>query len=202
MTIADMAQIFVAVGTIAVAVLAIWGEWVRHKLACPKLRLALLDPDGMVTHRLDGKKGRYYKLRVWNDRKWSPARNVRVNLKSIFKPSADGTLTPQPLSGPLQLTWQWIVPQYPTLGAGEEICTFANLLQGELFELSPYIKPNNFVGFLRANERMVIEVAVVSDTAESEPLFLDLSWNGQWSDDTIAMRTNMVIKQTRRIETS
>jgi hypothetical protein len=49
---------------------------------------------------------------------------------------------------------------------------------------------------------MVIEAAVVSDTAESESLFLDLSWNGQWSEDTMAMLTNVVIKETTRIETS
>nr|NQU91445.1 hypothetical protein [Bacteroidota bacterium] len=195
-------QIFVALGTISVAVLAIWGDWIRHKLAGPRLRLALLDAVGTATHRRDKKKGRYYKLRVWNDRKWSPAKNARVVLKSIFKPAADGTLTPQPLSGPLQLTWQWIVPQFPTLGAGEEICTYANLVQGEQFVLSPYITPNNFVGFLQADKRMVIEVAVVSDTAESVPLFLDLSWNGKWSEDTTEMLTNVVIKETGRIESS
>ena len=196
-------QIFVALGTILVAVLAIWGDLIRYKLAGPKLRIALLDATGTVTFRNDGKKGRYYKLLVLNDRKWSPARNVRVVLKSIFKPAADGTLTPQPLSGPLQLTWQWIVPQYPTLGAGEEICTFANLVQGEQLVLSPYAPvPNNFVGFLKANERMLIEVAVVSDTAESESLFLDLSWNGQWSEDTTAMLNNVVIKETKRVNTN
>jgi hypothetical protein len=192
----------VAFGTIVVAVLAIWGDWIRHKWAGPKLRLALLDAVGSVTHRRDGKKGRYYKLRVWNDRKWSPATNVRVVLKSIFKPAADGTPTPQPLSGPLQLTWQWIVPQFPTIGAGEEICTYANLVQGEQFVLSPYITPNNFVGLLKGNERMVIEVTAVSDTVESESLFLELSWNGQWSEDTSVMLTNVVIKETRRIEKS
>ena len=195
-------QIFVALGTISVAVLAIWGDWIRFKLAGPKLRIALLDATGTVTVRSDGKKGRYYKLLVLNDRKWSPARNVRVVLKSIFKPAADGTLTPQPMSGPLQLKWQWIVPQYPSLGAGEEICTFANLVQGEQFVLSPYIVPNNFVGFLKANERMLIEVVVVSDTAESESLFLDLSWNGQWSEDTTAMLNNVVIKETKRVKTN
>ena len=196
-------QIFVALGTISVAVLAIWGDLIRYKLAGPKLRIALLDTTGTVTFRNDGKKGRYYKLLVLNDRKWSPARNVRVVLKSIFKPAADGTLTPQPLSGPLQLTWQWIVPQYPTLGAGEEICTFAHLVQGEQLVLSPYAPvPNNFVGFLKANERMLIEVAVVSDTAESESLFLDLSWNGQWSEDTTEMLNNVVIKETKRVNTN
>jgi hypothetical protein len=53
-------QIFVALGTIAVAVLAIWGDWIRDKLAGPKLRLALLDAEGTVTHRRDGKKGHHY----------------------------------------------------------------------------------------------------------------------------------------------
>jgi hypothetical protein len=189
-------QCLVAFGTLAVAVSAIWGDWIRYRLAGPKLCIGLLDSSGTLTKRNDGKQGRYYKLRIWNDRKWSPAPNTRVVLKSIFKPAADGSLVPHPVSGPLQLTWQWLVPQFPTVGATEEACTFAHLIEGERFlVLSPYITPNNFVGCVGANERMVIEVAAVSDVADSAPLFLEISWNGQWSNDSAQMLYNVVIKE-------
>jgi hypothetical protein len=136
-----------ALASLFLAVLAIWGDWIRHRLLGPKLTINLLDSEGILTQITDGKSGRYYKLRVANERKWSPAKNVRVVLTEILKPAADNTLSPQVLSGPLQLTWQWLLPQYPTVGP-EEICTFANLIKGHNFSLSPYIKPNNFVGFL------------------------------------------------------
>jgi len=190
-------QILVACGTIMVAFVAIWGDWIRHRWLGPELQLSLRDAQGTVTHSNNKKKGRYYKLRVWNNRKWSPARNVRVMLKSIYKPAADGTFNPQPISGPLQLTWLWVTPQFPTIGAGEEICTFANLVEGEYFKLSTYTTPNNFVGFLKANERMIIEIAVVSDTMESKSLFIDISWNGKWSDDTNEMLNNLVINDNK-----
>jgi hypothetical protein len=186
-------QALAAAGTIAVAVLAIWGDRFRCK---PRLQLELVDEVGTLTHDNDRRQGRYYKLRVTNGRSWAPARNTRVVLRSVHKPAANGALVPFPVSGPLQLTWQWLVPQYPTLGAGEETCTFAHLIQGEpRLAISVYNPvPNNFPGFLGANERMVIEVAAVCDVAESPPLFLEISWNGRWSDDTSEMRTNVVIK--------
>ena len=88
-----------------------------------------MDNEGTLTYLKDGTPGRFYKLKVSNQRKWSPAKNVRVILTKILKPAADGTLTPQVLSGPIQLTWAWLLPQYPTVGP-EEICTFGNLIKG------------------------------------------------------------------------
>lgn|GEM_PF-773706 len=193
--IALVIQGFVAIGTLSVAASAIWGDWIRHKVAGPKLRIALSDSEGTLTRQNDGQQGRYYKVRVWNERKWSPARNTRVVLKSLYKRTTDGSFVPEPLSGPLQLTWQWLVPQFPTVGAGEEVCTFARLIQGEpRLVLSTYTIPNNFTGFIGAKESMIIEIAAVSDTADSEPLLLELFWNGSWSDNPSEMAKNVVIK--------
>ena len=46
-------DILVALGTVAVAVLAIWGDWFRDKLASPKLILKLKSRRGSLTHRQD-----------------------------------------------------------------------------------------------------------------------------------------------------
>ncbi len=187
-------QSFVAVGTLLLAVIAIWGDWIRHRFFGPKLEINLLDNKGTLTYITDGTPGRFYKVNVSNSRKWSPAKNVRVILKNILKPAADGTLAPQVLSGPLQLHWMHLLPQYRTIGP-DEICTYANLVKGKNFLLSPYIVPNNFVGFITSNQKMLIEVQAVADNSESKPLFIDISWDGQWSDDTNQMQQHLVVKE-------
>ena len=48
----DIANIFIncliALGTIAVAILAIWGDWVKAKIYGPKLSLVLKNPEGSI----------------------------------------------------------------------------------------------------------------------------------------------------------
>ena len=118
-----------------------------------------------------------------------------AQLKKILKPAADGTLAPQVLSGPIQLTWTWLLPQYPTLGP-EEICTFGNLIKGQNFVLSPYVKPNNFVGYIQQNQKMLIEIQAVADNAESRSLCIEISWDGKWSEDTKQMQQHLVVKES------
>ena len=77
-----LVQGLVAVGTLLLAVIAIWGDWIRHRLLGPNLTINLLDTEGTLNHITDGTPGRYYKLKVSNSRKWSPAINVRVILKN------------------------------------------------------------------------------------------------------------------------
>jgi hypothetical protein len=186
-------QGFIAVGTISVAILAVWGEWVRYQLIGPKLSIHLLDAEGTLTKLTDGTPGRYYKIKVENIRQWAPAKNVRVILTRLSKPAADGTFLPQAFSGPLQLTWQWVFPQYPTVGPAE-VCTFGSLIQGKRFTLSPYVTPNNFTGYLDPNQRMLIEVKAVADNGESKPLNIEIAWDGCWSDDARTMQSHLVVK--------
>jgi len=49
MSVDQAIQLAVAVGTIAVAVLAIWGDRVRHRLSLgPRLSITLDDPQGVL----------------------------------------------------------------------------------------------------------------------------------------------------------
>ena len=122
-------QAIAAIGTLLIAILALWGGWIKFKFFGPKLAISLYHTEGDLTYITDGTPGRYYKLRVSNRRKWAPAKNVRVMLKKVFKPAADGAWSIQPFSGPLQMTWQWFPPQYQTIGP-DQICTFGNLIKG------------------------------------------------------------------------
>ncbi len=190
-------QALVAIGTIAVAISAIWGNFIRNKFYGPELSIKLLDNLGDLTKTRDGVAGRYFKFKVENNRKWAPAKNVRVLLLRLYKPAADGKYAESAFSGPIQITWQWSSFQYQNIGP-ESICTFGYLIKGSNFELSTYVKPNNLERLIRANEKMIIVVKAVSDNAESNTLKVEISWNGKWSDGETEMSKNLVIKEVNQ----
>ena len=187
-----------AVGTLLVAVLAIWGDWIRSQLTGPKLAISLHDPQGEPTGLTNGKSSRHYHLKVSNKRRWTQAKNVRVVLTKVIKPAADGSFPPESLSGPLQLTWQFpqIHPQYSLIGP-DDICDLGLIIEGDKFILTPYIVPVKFDGVLGSGQRMRIEVIAIADNAESNVLCVDLAWDGKWSDDTSEMKKHLVIKEVK-----
>src|SRR2546425_6370564 len=84
----NSAAVFTAIGTVAVAVLAIWGDWFKARLAGPRIRLALRDARGDLTVRANGKKTIYYHVTVTNQRTWSPAKAVRILVAGVFQNKA------------------------------------------------------------------------------------------------------------------
>ena len=139
---------------------------------------------------------RYYHMKVSNTNRWSKATNVRVVITGIAIPAADGRFVSQPMIGPLQLMWRFsaIHPAlYSTVGP-DDICDLGYLKKGDRFILTPYIVPNNFPGALVANQKMLIEVKAMADNVESPPLCVEISWDGNWSDDTQKMAEHLVVK--------
>jgi len=201
MTLDQIIQIAVGVGTIAVAILAIWGDQVRHRLGLG-LRLTLLldDPLGELIDISEGTgirtPARYYHLRVRNSHGWSQATNVRVVITGLAKPAADGSMVTQPLSGPLQLMWRFSSyhPSYSIVGP-DDICDLGFLKRGQNFVLTPYVFPNNFAGSLDGNQRMQVVLKAIADNAESPFICIEVSWDGQWADDTLEMAKHLVVKQ-------
>ncbi len=193
----------VGIGTILVAILAIWGDWIRYRLGgAPKLTLTLRDPHGDLVRINQGdstRRARYYHLLVANDRKWTLAHNVRVVIVEYLRPIADGTLVSQPLSGPLQLMWQFALvnpnPMYRTVGQ-DAICDLGYIVEGEDFKLATYYAPSNFEGSLSKDQRMRLIVQAIADNAVSNTLSIDVAWNGRWSEGTLEMASNLVIKQS------
>ena len=45
---------------------------------------------------------------------------------------------------------------------------------------------------------MIIEVTADFDNGETQPLFIQISWNGEWSDDTLKMQNNLVVKNVEK----
>ncbi len=96
LTIDSWAALFTAFGTVLVAVVAIWGDWIKAHFAGPKVTVSLRDNHGDLNVKGDGLKTIYYHLTVRNRRSWSPARSVRVLVVGIQKRRPDGSFFADP----------------------------------------------------------------------------------------------------------
>ena len=185
-----------AVGTLAVAILAIWGDWIRDRVAGPKLELALRNDHGDLNPRNDGTREIYYHIAVNNRRRWSPASAVRLLVVGLARRRPDGSYLAEPLVTPLQLTWAFPTfhELFPTV-AVSDTCDFGAVDESSgRFRLSTYIFPNNFRGFIEGGEAMRVTVVAEAHNGRSEPLVLEVSWDGQWFPDLDEMRRHLVIR--------
>ena len=183
-------------GTITLAAVALWGHIIRTRWLGPKLRVALKYPKGEVSMFSDGVVSRYYHLRVWNERRASPAHNVRVVIRTLYRPKADGAMSQTTLSGPLQLAWQFqgANPQFQTVGA-ESTCDLGYLRKGEHFTLSALFPHISFDPTVKKGQKIIVGLVALSDKGESNELKLEITWNGMWSDDSDEIVKHLVIKQ-------
>jgi len=191
-------QVFIAIGTVAIAILAIWGEKIRNWIAAPRLELKLHNARGDLTTRQDGSRTIYYHIRIENKRQWRPAKRVRIVCNAIAKKRADGSFKPESLIVPVQLTWAF--PTFHELLPNivrDDICDlgFVDENTGE-FKLSLYIYPSNFRGSISANQTIRISLIASADNFVSKsPYVLEIFWDGNWSSDLEEMQNHIVIKE-------
>jgi len=197
-TVETLAGVFTAIGTVAVAILAIWGDSVRAWVAGPRIEVSLRDARGDLNVRADGKKTIYYHVSVRNRRTWSPAKAVRVLVEAVAKRRPDGTFFPEPVIASLQLTWAFpgFHELFPTITTAIETCDFGYVLEDSgRFELSTYVIPNNFGGYIARGEAMRVRLIASAHNGHSKPLLLEVSWDGEWSTDLQEMQRHLVIKE-------
>ena len=182
--------------TLLLAAIAIWGERIRQRWLRPKLSLALAEPT-LTHHSAPDSKGWYYHLRVVNDRRTSPATNVRVLFQRMLKKGADDTWQEQRFTGPVQVMWRWpnYTPQFTTVGP-DEYSAFARIIEGrKALELRLYWYPNNLTPFIPSGEITRLQFKAVSDIAESNVLTIEIAWDGQWEQGSTEMARHMIIKK-------
>ena len=54
--------------------------------------------------------------------------------------------------------------------------------------------PNNFLGYITAGEAMRVTLVASAHNGNSEPLVLEVSWDGRWSAELDEMQRHLVIK--------
>ena len=189
---------FIAIGTIVVAILAIWGDSVRAKFTGPKLSLVQHNLKGSVVPLSNGQRSIFYHRKVVNKRSPINATNCRVLLKKIWRKVTNGVFQEVSLTVPLTFVWapSEITPPYINLRK-EHVLDFGIVIEGQ-----DHYRPvllsytNNFQGFVRFGEIVRFGLEIVSDNFVSPYLqVFEVAWNGQWSDDLDVMAQNLLIQE-------
>jgi hypothetical protein len=198
-------QALIAFGTIGAVFVALFGDWLRSKIAPPKLVLSLKNTVGEYSpYLLVDQAGhpqqidsRWYHVRVENERPWSRANFVQTFLVRLEEPDASGAYQSVWL-GELPIRWrrQELKPLTATIGYhGDDGDLCAVRRDGHL-ELLPLLRPYTPKTEWPGSHRMIVTLQARSIECASNLLRVEISWDGQWQDDEIAMSRHMVVKAT------
>lgn len=192
-------QLLSAIGSILVAIIAIWGDWLKAKLTPPKLKIVLLNTRGeLTTFSSTGERVIYYHLKVVNSRPWAIAKNCKVILMAISKELPSGEFQNQPLNTTPSFIWTpaEVTPQAITLVkeqafdfgcVGEESYFFRPVLN---------IMPNNFQGYVKQDQKIRFSLQVSADNyvTEKNQVF-EVAWDGNWSNNLDEMMSHLTIRE-------
>jgi hypothetical protein len=187
-----------ALGTIAVAIIAIWGDLIRNILIAPILILKLRDKRGNYTVTTQYKPLIFYHLIVHNESRSFPAKQVRVILTEIKRKISGSEFEKEPIISPLHLSWSPREVSEPYQNISEDrICDLGFLSQGEnKFNLSVYWCPNNVRIYIGPEETMRIKLKIEGDNIRfGSPLILEIYWDGKWSINQQEMERHLNIKE-------
>ena len=195
----------VAFGTIAVALVALFGQAFRSKFFPPRLTLRLAKPEGekarvRLTWFEQGEPkerwedARYYHLRVSNERRWSPATNAQVFLIRMEEPGPDGELQIT-WTGDVPMRWrhQEVFPPARTIGpsADSDLCC---VVKGKWLELLPLVAPYNLESKRRQKSLVVLSLQARANEGDSAILRVQASWDGDWEYGAEEMKRHMIVK--------
>jgi hypothetical protein len=200
----DLALKALGAGATFLAVLvALFGARLRHWLMPPRLKITLASAEGypsvlhtlnLLTNQATVTEGFWYHVRVENEARWSPATGVYIFVSLIEAPDAAGDYQPV-WSGQAALHWRHDTSTDPkTVGyvAQGDLCHI--LRSPPEVRLSPLtpgaLAPERFTGEFRV--RLTLQARGVE--ADSKPLRIEISWNGQWADDIDGMKRRLVVK--------
>jgi len=192
-----------AIGTVAVAILAIWGEQVRARFAPPKVTLRLHTFRGIpavltipgVNMPSGGKRARYYHLKAVNVG-WLTVQNCRVLLTGIRRREADGTYTPTAFPVPFPFIWSGEEPGSEAVTiTTERVFDFGRVIEGgDVFEPRLRAFPNTFDGVVRRGEAVRYELAVdASNYGSRTPHVFEVTWDGEYPVVSIPARPEVTL---------
>ncbi len=195
-------QFGIAAGTIGAVVLALFGDWIRSRLAPARLSLAyenaskgvktpvtLTSPDGSVRTE----EGRYYYLRVHNARRWVPVTGVQVFLLRLEERDPAGRMQPAWI-GEVPMRWrdQEVHPLARTIGAPAE-CDLCAVIKGKWIELQTLIAPLALERQRRGACHIVLTLQARGVETDSNLLRIEIAWDGLWADDSEDMARHLVV---------
>jgi hypothetical protein len=203
-----------ALGTVAVAALAIWGEQIRAWLSPAKL---VIDGGNFRGHFADLNPPRpelppgvimnppppvppamWYVLKVRNKRPYQKSEHCRVILIGLSRRGPDGRYHHVPFSVPRQFWWAPSESTPPEVTVvRERTIDFGFVQQGaDRFVPTLYSTPFNFPGYVHRNESVRYFLQIEADNFSSSAYqVFEVSWDGQWHSDSEQMATHLTMRE-------
>jgi hypothetical protein len=201
-------QLAAAIATLLAVVVALFGQAFRGKFFPPVLQSALADSKGERTRaRLRWIEGetpmerdedaRYYHLKVWNVRRWSPAQQTQVVLLRVDEPDAGGVFVPI-WTGDIPLGWrhQAVSPLQRTVGP-EAFADICSVVKGKWLQLHTLIQPNNLETVRRGACNLVLHLQARSNETDSAIVRVRITWDGSWVEGADEMMRHLKIEELR-----
>ena len=189
-------QVAVAVGTIGAVVTALWAA-LRQPYR-PLLKLKILREDGERAFLESGEDARYYHIKVWNEnRSTSLASRVQVYFTLLEETDKPNGNLREVWQGNLPLRWrdQEYVPRFQKIGSAKDADLCMIRKQGGL-SLLPLFMPYNLLPYAHRKGacRLVLSLQARSNQADSEPLRIQICWDGIWADGDTEMKEHLQVK--------
>lgn len=201
---------WVATGTIAAVLVALFGDRLKRWMFPPRFSISLksesgeptpvtlISPDG--TRETD--KGRYYHLQVTN--KGTVATNAAVYLTSVMLPSAGGGWH-QAWSGETPLTWRHAELHgfFRSIGLTPVDADFLSLVKDKWVELCVSVRLNALPhdnippinpGRWRDKMEIVVTIQVKATEGQSKPRLFHIAWDRIWEDGDMEIRRHLRIR--------
>jgi hypothetical protein len=199
----------VAIGTLAVAIVAIWGEKIRSWVAPPKLEIRLRTKRGAPTRLTHqdafnpggGIPAMYYHMKVVNCRPWLPATNCRVMLVGISRRGPDGRFHETSMPVPVQIQWanEGDAPRRVTI-TKQSVLDFGRISEVDTrFLPLLYVYPNDFRGSVEKDQavRYFLEIDA-TNFVSPRPQVFEVAWDGEWDFDPEKMEQHFRISEVSR----
>jgi len=190
----------VAVGTLLAVVVALG---LGKRWFPPKLKMGILDTLGektvntyQVAENLSAEEDvRFFHIKVWNDRRWSPANQTQVFLTAIQQKGPNGQWRVT-WSGDVPMRWrdQEVTSVTQTIGGSRhsDFCMVGKTRR--MLALTPLIFPNNLKWLWKGSCEFIARLQARSTEADSEELYVRVSWSGEWEDGAIEMRNQLQVE--------
>jgi len=197
----------VAIGTIILASIAIFGEEIKRFFGLhPKLRIYLVPPEKeTIINHDNGDQSIYFHLVVKNKKRTKLAHKVNVLVNSVFiVDDSFGEYREVPIQDKFPIDRAYSTkndPYYnmmPTIGPDAKF-DIGSIRKGENnFEISHRLRSKGNKISLQANRKYIIDFIAVGENCVSKNKSIEISWNGEFPGKSDKIIDCFEIKEVKK----
>jgi len=169
-------QALIAAGTLLVAIIAIWNDWIRKIFTPPRLKII---PQDLIGEKYNNET--YFRLKVKNNRTWSTVHNCKVLLAEVHRLNEDGNFIEKKLNAPHSFIWTSSQQEGQNI-SHERVFDFGILFSQGYFRPAINPMPNNFgdFGLVKKNDTVPYFLRITGEGYFGKKLqIFEVKWKSQ-----------------------